>query len=86
MQQEIINVGSAPNDGTGTPIRTAFQYTNNNFTQLFALANATPPTTTQGKIGDVPGMYAYDPTHFYYCFGTYDGVTAIWARIAGSAW
>ena len=36
MTQEIINVGTAPNDGLGDPIRTAFQKTNNNFTQLFS--------------------------------------------------
>lgn len=37
MSQEIINVGAAPNDGEGDPIRTAFIKTNNNFTQLFSL-------------------------------------------------
>ena len=35
MAQQTINVGSAPNDGTGTPLRTAFQYTNSNFTELY---------------------------------------------------
>jgi len=82
MSQQIINVGTAPNDGLGTPIRTAFQYTNNNFTQLFSLPNPTPPTTLVGKAGDVPGMYAYSAAYFYYCFGTYDGSTVIWAQIA----
>ena len=36
MAQEIINVGTAPNDGAGDPLRTAFTKTNNNFSQLFA--------------------------------------------------
>lgn len=36
MAQEIINVGPAPNDGQGDPLRTAFTKTNNNFSQLFA--------------------------------------------------
>jgi hypothetical protein len=36
MSQQTINVGAAPNDGTGTPLRTAFQYTNSNFTELYA--------------------------------------------------
>ena len=62
MSQQIINVGSSPNDGAGDPIRTAFIKTNTNFTQLFALPNPTPPTTLVGKAGDVPGMYAYDET------------------------
>lgn len=36
MTQEIINVGSAPDDGQGDPLRTAFTKTNNNFSQLFS--------------------------------------------------
>ena len=84
MSQQIIDVGTAPNDGLGTPIRTAFQYTNNNFTQLFSLPNPNPPSTLMGKAGDVPGMYAYSASYFYYCFGTYDvnNPTIIWAQIA----
>jgi hypothetical protein len=82
MSQQIINVGSSPNDGAGDPIRTAFIKTNTNFTQLFALPNPTPPATLVGKAGDVPGMYAYDSNYFYYCFGTYNGSTVIWAELA----
>jgi hypothetical protein len=36
MAQEVIDVGTAPNDGLGDPLRTAFAKTNNNFSQLFA--------------------------------------------------
>jgi hypothetical protein len=82
MAQQIINVGSSPNDGAGDPIRTAFIKTNTNFTQLFALPNPTPPATLVGKAGDVPGMYAYNSSYFYYCFGTYNGSTVIWAQVA----
>jgi hypothetical protein len=81
MSQQIINVGAAPNDGQGDPIRTAFIKTNTNFTQLFALPNPTPPTTLAGKSGDVPGMYAYDSNYFYYCYGTYTGNTDIWGQV-----
>ena len=35
MSQEIINIGTLPNDGSGDPLRVAFQKINNNFTQLF---------------------------------------------------
>jgi hypothetical protein len=35
MAQQIINVGSAPNDGDGDPLRTAFIKTNDNFTELY---------------------------------------------------
>lgn len=41
MSQQIINVGSAPNDGLGDPIRTAFIKTNDNFTELFATGGVT---------------------------------------------
>jgi hypothetical protein len=85
MSQQIINIGAAPNDGLGDPIRTAFTKTNTNFTQLFALPNPTPPATLIGAPGDVPGMYAYNSSYFYYCFGTYDGTSAIWAQVSSAA-
>ena len=36
MTQEIINVGTLPNDGEGDPLRVAFQKVNNNFASLFS--------------------------------------------------
>jgi hypothetical protein len=33
--QQIINIGSAPNDGTGDPLRTAFDKSNDNFSELY---------------------------------------------------
>lgn len=36
MPQQIINIGALPNDGTGDPMRTAFQKTNANFTELYS--------------------------------------------------
>jgi hypothetical protein len=36
MSQYIINTGALPNDGTGDPLRIAFQETNLNFNQVFA--------------------------------------------------
>lgn len=38
MSQQIIDTGSLPNDGTGDPLRQAFDKINNNFANLFALA------------------------------------------------
>jgi hypothetical protein len=35
MAKQTINIGTSPNDGTGTPLRTAFDYTNLNFTELY---------------------------------------------------
>jgi hypothetical protein len=36
MAQEIINVGTAPNNGTGDPLRTSFQKVNTNFTSIMS--------------------------------------------------
>lgn len=47
MPQIFINIGNAANDGTGTPLRTAFDICNDNFTELYnslgvtGLANGT---------------------------------------------
>lgn len=40
MTQQIINVGSLPNDGEGDPLRVAFQKINDNFTQVFSAPGA----------------------------------------------
>jgi hypothetical protein len=48
MAQEIINVGAAPNDGDGDPLRVAFQKVNNNFTTLFGTGYFTEEATTTG--------------------------------------
>ena len=39
--QQIINIGSSPNDGNGDPLRTAFQKTNQNFSVLFGISGIT---------------------------------------------
>ena len=82
MTQQIIQVGPAPNDGLGDPIRTAFIKCNDNFTQLYERAQVSPPSTLIGSLGDLAGMYAYDSSYFYYCFANYNGSTAIWAELA----
>lgn len=42
MAQQTIDIGSAPNDGTGDPLRDAFDKINQNFTEVYtALANFT---------------------------------------------
>jgi hypothetical protein len=50
--QQIINVGSAANDGTGDSLRTSFIKCNDNFTELYAIApgnvsNSGTPTAGQ---------------------------------------
>lgn len=84
MAREIINVGSAPNDGTGDPIRTAYTKCNSNFAELYSRAQINPPLSSVGTVGDRAGMYAYDNTYFYICTQDYDGSSEIWLRILGS--
>jgi hypothetical protein len=49
MTQEIINVGAAPNDGEGDPLRTAFEKVNNNFSQLYSTGFFTSNAYTAGN-------------------------------------
>jgi len=39
MAKQTINIGSTANDGTGDPLRTAFDKINDNFTELYGLDN-----------------------------------------------
>lgn len=55
--QEIINIGTLPNDGEGDPLRVAFSKINNNFSNLFAtFVN----TTTSYSIGNTPGQIIFE--------------------------
>ena len=35
MTQQIIDIGAAANDGTGEPLRNAFEAVNSNFTEIY---------------------------------------------------
>lgn len=67
MAKQIINIGASANDGSGDPIRNAFDKTNDNFNELyFALGSATNATSmfnAQGEL-DFPG--AAHKISFYY--------------------
>jgi hypothetical protein len=41
MAKQTINIGSTANDGTGDPLRTAFDKCNDNFTELYSAVNPT---------------------------------------------
>lgn len=82
MAQQLINVGTVPNDGLGDPIRTAYTKCNTNFSELYSRVQSTAPTAPVGVVGDSAGMYSYDSTYFYICTADYDGSTQIWQRIA----
>lgn len=47
--QEIINIGTLPNDGEGDPLRVAFAKINNNFSNLFSTFVNTSDSYTVGN-------------------------------------
>lgn len=83
-QPDYIDVGPAPNDGLGDPLRSAFEKSNEWFGFLDSRVQTSPPVTLIGSPGDSPGMYAYDETYFYYCFANYDGSSVIWGQLAST--
>jgi hypothetical protein len=91
MSIEIINVGSAPNDGTGDPLRLAYQKCNANFAELYSRLQPIAPGSPVGTAGDLAGMIAVgnNPLQssygkFYYCFQDYDGSSEIWREVQGT--
>ena len=80
MTQQYI-VTTPTNSGNGTPLNTAFNYCDSNFTELYARAQTVPPGNSFGKLGDEAGFYAYDSTYFYYCYANYTGNSAIWGQV-----
>ena len=40
MTKQTINIGTTGNDGSGDPLRTAFTKTNENFTEVYAIAQS----------------------------------------------
>ena len=52
MAQQTINIGSAPNDGTGDPLRTSFTKCNANFTELYAETLGAAPLESPIFTGD----------------------------------
>ena len=60
MAQQIINIGAAPDDNTGDPIRTAFDKSNQNFTELYNLAKEDSDVIRQAGSGDSTLSYIAD--------------------------
>ena len=52
MAQQTINIGTVANDGTGDPLRTAFDKSNDNFTELYnASGGIADDSVTYAKLG-----------------------------------
>ena len=59
MTQQLINIGSVPNDGTGDPLRTAMNKVNQNFTDLYT----TPLVSGNVSVGNsTVNVYANSTT------------------------
>jgi hypothetical protein len=59
MAQQTINIGTSANDGTGDPLRTAFDKANDNFNEIYAA-----DFVTQARIADDVIDYARMGTEF----------------------
>ena len=57
MAQEIINVGTSPNDGTGDTLRGAFVKTDNNFTELYSGKENLSNKSTSTSLGTSNTLY-----------------------------
>jgi hypothetical protein len=51
MAKQIIGIGTTANDGTGDPLRNAFNKTNENFTELYNGAGVLDDSITYAKLG-----------------------------------
>ena len=52
MAKQVIGIGTTANDGTGDPLRTAFDKTNDNFTELYNGAGGiADDSVTYAKLG-----------------------------------
>jgi len=97
MAKQTINVGTAPNDGTGDQLRDALVKVNGNFNELYGHIITTAPVIPAGVTGNIAGMVAFGDdtgvTYFYVCVLDYvDATTPIWKRMilpdptSGVAW
>lgn len=48
MSKQDIDIGTAPDDGTGDPIRTAFNKSNENFTEVYDFSRSGTKTVSSG--------------------------------------
>lgn len=67
MTQQLIDVGSSPNDGTGDPLREAFTKVNSNFSEIYSSFVASGQitvgnTTVNTSISNTNGLYTGNTT------------------------
>jgi hypothetical protein len=82
MTQQIINLGAAPNDGTGDTLRAGGTKINDNFTELYGSLGGDPnyATSVTAEIAAaIAAALGQGPETFVICLG--DEVTAITAGV-----
>lgn len=59
MAKQVINLGTTPNDGTGTDIRTGGDMINDNFTELYGFTDyAVNATTSHLSLATLNSTYS----------------------------
>lgn len=66
--QQVINIGTLPNDGEGDPLRVAFGKINNNFSNLFATFVNTSNTYS---VGNTAGQVIFEAPVNLFTTGTF---------------
>ena len=88
MAQQTINIGTVANDGTGDPLRTAFDKINDNFTEVYGFdgditgVTAGDGLTGGGTSGDVSLAIASNAIDWNKLSTAYTGVTTLSNDIA----
>jgi hypothetical protein len=87
MARQIINVGTAPNDGTGDTLKTSFTKCNANFLELYSAVAGVVPTT----ISDTPpgsptnGSLWWESDTGILWISYNDGTSTQWVAVAGGS-
>ena len=85
MAQQVINVGTAPNDGTGDTLKASFTKANANFTELYTrpLGNAYTGSSTAPSAPNVGDLW-YDLSTGVLSIRVNDGSSQQWVMVAPS--
>jgi len=80
MAQQTIAIGTVANDGTGDPLRTAFDKCNDNFDELYDGIMPTGTPATSSSTGTT-GTIQWDSSYIYVCIAP-----NTWKRVAIATW
>ena len=78
MAKQTINIGASPNDGTGTPLRTAFDYCNLNFTELYTATGPSGNNIVVPGNATITGDLTVDTSTLVFN-NVSSGVSGIWS-------